>query len=47
MKVRSLNQFPISTVRDKRPYPPGAGFLIVGVLSLCLWAGIAAIAVLF
>lgn len=46
MKARSLNQFPASTVRDKRSYPPGAGFVIVGVLSLGLWAGIAAIALL-
>lgn len=44
MKVRSFDRFASSDTHDSRPVPPGTGFLIGGLLSLGLWAAIAAVA---
>lgn len=44
MKVRSFDRFASSATNDNRQAPPGTGFLIGGILSLGLWAAIAAVA---
>lgn len=44
MKVRSFDRFVSSDTQDGYPVPPGTGFLIGGILSLGLWAAIAAVA---
>lgn len=46
MRVRSFDRFPSNVANYSQPVPPGAGFLIGGILSLALWAAIAAVALL-